>query len=86
MRPEGSALGVLSWGAGVLNNMGISGWTLAIQNHSDILVTQRSSSPLSALQAGGLIEEVDMQDLNDIIATINNGDLIRARMRLQCGS
>jgi hypothetical protein len=38
VRPEGSALGVLCWGAGerelsgagVLNNMGSSGWTLAM--------------------------------------------------------
>jgi FMN phosphatase YigB (HAD superfamily) len=42
VRPEGSALGVLCWGAGerelsdagVLNNMGISGWTLISQDNT----------------------------------------------------
>jgi hypothetical protein len=57
-----------------------------IQNLYDSLVAQGSASQLSALQTGALIEEVDMQDLNEMIAATDKEDLINMYENLLCGS
>jgi hypothetical protein len=57
-----------------------------IQNLYDSLVAQGSVSLLSALQTGALIEEVDMQDLNEMIAATDKTDLTSLYESLHCGS
>jgi hypothetical protein len=57
-----------------------------IQNLFDSLVAQGSVSLLSALQTGALIEEVDMQDLNEMIAATDKTDLTSMYESLNCGS
>jgi hypothetical protein len=57
-----------------------------IQNLFDSLVAQGSVSALSALQTGALIEEVDMQDLNEMIASTDKANLINMYENLLCGS
>jgi hypothetical protein len=57
-----------------------------LQNLYDTLVMQGNESLLNALLTGALIEEVDMQDLNEMIASSQNAVLISMYERLLCGS
>lgn len=52
----------------------------------DILEAQGRASQLDALLVGGLIEEVDMQDLNEMLSATNNETLINLYEKLLCGS
>jgi hypothetical protein len=57
-----------------------------LQHLYDNLVTQGRASILQALQTGALIEEVDMQDLDEMIAATENESLISLYETLHCGS
>ncbi|MCU7852666.1 MAG: DUF2202 domain-containing protein [Candidatus Thiodiazotropha sp. (ex Monitilora ramsayi)] len=52
----------------------------------DSLEAQGRASQLEALLVGGLIEEVDMQDLHEMLAATDNGTLISLYEKLLCGS
>ena len=52
----------------------------------DTLLAQASESEIKALQTGALIEEVDMQDINEMIASTDKTDLITMYEKLHCGS
>ncbi|MCM8855777.1 MAG: DUF2202 domain-containing protein [Candidatus Thiodiazotropha sp.] len=57
-----------------------------LQHHYDSLVMQGSQSQLEALQAGAYIEEMDMHDINDMIASTQHQGLIDMYETLLCGS
>ncbi|MCU7817061.1 MAG: DUF2202 domain-containing protein [Candidatus Thiodiazotropha sp. (ex Rostrolucina anterorostrata)] len=57
-----------------------------LQHHYDSLVMQGSQSQLEALLAGAYIEEMDMHDINDMIASTQNQGLIDMYEKLLCGS
>ncbi len=57
-----------------------------LQSLYDTLVGQGSESLLQALVTGALIEEVDMQDLDRMIASTEKEDLIALYEKLHCGS
>jgi hypothetical protein len=52
----------------------------------DELLTRGQKSPLDALLVGGLIEEVDIQDLKEAIQQTQLADLDRVYESLMCGS
>ncbi|MEJ2456131.1 MAG: DUF2202 domain-containing protein [Candidatus Thiodiazotropha sp.] len=57
-----------------------------LQSLYDRLVDEGAESPMAALRVGALIEEVDMQDLDTMIATTEKEDLIGLYDTLHCGS
>lgn len=57
-----------------------------LQHLHDTLVTRGRTSTLEALKVGALIEEVDMQDLDGMIAGTENESLISHYEKLHCGS
>jgi hypothetical protein len=57
-----------------------------LQHLYDSLVAQGRASTLDALKVGALIEEVDMQDLDGMIAGTENENLINLYETLHCGS
>ncbi|MCG8427584.1 MAG: DUF2202 domain-containing protein [Chromatiales bacterium] len=52
----------------------------------DSLVAQGEQSLIEALLVGALIEEVDLQDLNEMMASTDNGTLMGLYKKLHCGS
>ncbi|MCB1871544.1 MAG: DUF2202 domain-containing protein [Chromatiaceae bacterium] len=70
---------VIDDGIGVFNNRELAGM------YGD-LTQQGQLSLLDALYAGALIEELDIRDLQDAIATASHPDLIQAYENLQRGS
>ena len=70
---------VIDDGIGVFNNRELAGM------YGD-LTQQGQLSLLDALYAGALIEELDIRDLQDAIATANHPDLIQAYENLLRGS
>ncbi|ODB82966.1 hypothetical protein A3195_19300 [Candidatus Thiodiazotropha endoloripes] len=50
------------------------------------LMLQGTTSEMDALHTGALIEEVDMQDLHEMIASTDNSGLISLYEKLLCGS
>jgi len=57
-----------------------------LQRLYDTLVAQGQQSLMSALMTGALIEEVDMQDLDRMIGSSEQEDLIALYEKLHCGS
>jgi hypothetical protein len=57
-----------------------------LQDLYDLLVLKGSASELDALMVGGLIEEVDIEDLVDAIAESDHADLDRVYTNLMKGS
>jgi hypothetical protein len=57
-----------------------------LQSLYDTLIAQGEESEMAALRAGALIEEVDMQDLDNMIASTDKSDLIDLYEKLHCGS
>lgn len=50
------------------------------------LLGQGQASLVAALKVGGLVEEVDIKDLDTAIAATQHADLVSAYSHLQCGS
>ncbi len=57
-----------------------------LQSLYDTLIAQGEESEIAALRTGALIEEVDMQDLDNMIASTDKSDLIGMYEKLHCGS
>jgi hypothetical protein len=57
-----------------------------LQSLYDTLIAQGEESDIAALRTGALIEEVDMQDLDNMIASTDKSDLIDLYEKLHCGS
>ena len=57
-----------------------------LQHLYDVLIARGGESQIEALLTGALIEEVDMQDLNEMIASTDNAGLISLYEKLLCGS
>jgi hypothetical protein len=57
-----------------------------LQQLYDNLIAQGQASQTAALWVGGLIEEVDMQDLDEMIGSTDKEDLISLYEKLHCGS
>jgi hypothetical protein len=57
-----------------------------LQSLFDTLIAQAEESELAALMTGALIEEVDMQDLDNMLASTDKTDLIGLYEKLHCGS
>lgn len=57
-----------------------------LQDLYDTLLARGEASPQAALQTGALIEEVDLRDLDEMIAATDKADLIDLYEALHCGS
>lgn len=57
-----------------------------LQSLYNDLIAQGMVSLVAALQVGGLVEEVDIQDLDDAIAASKHADLAQVYSHLQCAS
>jgi hypothetical protein len=57
-----------------------------LQQLFDTLIAKGSESEIAALMTGALIEEVDIQDIDEMIAATDKTDLISMYEKLHCGS